>query len=157
MVAPSTAEGMVAASAIVTAIGMRRIRPGSACMLERGAAPVPREEAVPPVSIVAQLSGQTPSRSSYLHRPRCRSARALPRWVGTEAPQAFAPPTACRIVEYTPRGRRPRETAPRPLRLLALAHPKALEAAQRGPHRGVDHRQHRGVGHREGDGAPVSA
>ena len=64
-----------AMSAIVTATGMRRIRPGSACMLERGAAPVPREEAVPPVSIVAQLSAQTPSRSSYLHRPRCRSAR----------------------------------------------------------------------------------
>src|SRR5207245_10357774 len=98
----------------------------------------PREGAVPPVSIVARLAAQAPSRSSSLPRPRCRSARALPRRVGTEAPQALAPPTACRIVEYTPRGRRPRETTPRPLRLLALADPQALEAAQGGSHRGVD-------------------
>src|SRR5258705_13973805 len=146
MVAPSTAEGAAAASAIVTATGKRRIRPGSARMLERGAAPVPRKEAVPPVSIVAQLSAQAPSRSSYLHRPRCRSARALPRWVGTEAPQAFAPPTACRIVEDTPRGRTPRETAPRPLRLLALVLPHRLEPSQVRTRRALEHRQHPGVG-----------
>src|SRR2546425_4358446 len=42
------------------------------------------------------------------------------------------------------------------LRLLADRRSPSLDAAQRRPHRRLDHRQRRGVEHREGDAPPRS-